>query len=35
VENEDTDWENRLLGKLKIQAGRIDYCGNWIYGLGE
>jgi len=35
VENEDTDWENRLLWDLKIKTGRIDYCGIWRYGLGE
>jgi hypothetical protein len=24
---EDTEWEDRLLWKMKIRTGRIDYCG--------
>ena len=35
MENEDTDWENRLLWKMKIRTGRIGYCGKLRYGLGE
>ena len=35
METEDKNSESRLLWKLQLRTGRIDYCGNLRYVLGE